>query len=501
VLYDAAIDLWDICAHDQVLVVDLDGDGSDEIFLHRRRHAAVISLQNDGLEVIWGGAGVGDIAQPPEDGGNGPDPAEPGDANGWIFDRDDILSALDLLPGGGHEILISHGNRVAVLALRDSELTAVWNTSQDLRDLTGGEGPVLTPGRADQSGGATFLVRSPSTLTEFDARLPGVPGLRQDTDGVVPAAIETDENAGWELSSLDCFVAVDLDDDGVDELLVRRPREVGVLDEREGRLRLVWSSSRFTSPSGTEVVFTGQFIDGGGEEVVVFNGTTLVAYAWDRERESLEPIAEARDELVDSLDRVLWSFDEGRIVDSCRILTTAPQILLVHVDERLMLVGIEEGEFRVLRLFDPTISGWSLTAEDRFQLIEIDSDPERELSIRKGDRLGIVDLSPEPRLLLASELDSTTFELAPLPLFLRGDSNGDGEVDLSDGVVLLDFLFRGTETIPCASGADADDSGQLEISDAIRIFNFLFSGGTPPATPGPRRSGIDPTVDALDCDQ
>jgi len=62
----------------------------------------------------------------------------------------------------------------------------------------------------------------------------------------------------------------------------------------------------------------------------------------------------------------------------------------------------------------------------------------------------------------------------------------------------LAFLFLGGTPPPCRDSADADDSGVLEITDAIFTLNFLFLGGRAPPAPGD--CGVDPTVDALECD-
>lgn len=85
------------------------------------------------------------------------------------------------------------------------------------------------------------------------------------------------------------------------------------------------------------------------------------------------------------------------------------------------------------------------------------------------------------------------------PLFLRGDSNEDGRLDLSDGVRTLSFLFAGSVSLRCHDAADSNDSGGLDVSDAIHTFSYLFGGGLPPPLPGPRFCGADPTTDLLDC--
>ena len=71
------------------------------------------------------------------------------------------------------------------------------------------------------------------------------------------------------------------------------------------------------------------------------------------------------------------------------------------------------------------------------------------------------------------------------PLFHRGDANGDGSLDISDGIYLLGALFLQGPALECLEAADADDSGQLEVTDAIVVFTYLFLGGVAPAAPGP----------------
>lgn len=85
------------------------------------------------------------------------------------------------------------------------------------------------------------------------------------------------------------------------------------------------------------------------------------------------------------------------------------------------------------------------------------------------------------------------------PVFLRGDANGDGSVDVSDAVAVLQYLFEGF-TLGCVDAADFADSGSVNIADPVGIVSFLFAGGAFPSMPYPG-CGIDPTnTDGLpDC--
>jgi hypothetical protein len=76
--------------------------------------------------------------------------------------------------------------------------------------------------------------------------------------------------------------------------------------------------------------------------------------------------------------------------------------------------------------------------------------------------------------------------------FLRGDANGDGKVDISDAVRILDRLFAGGEGFDCNDAADTNHDGVIDISDAVSELTFLFLGGDLPPDPGPVTCGTGP---------
>jgi glucose/arabinose dehydrogenase len=100
----------------------------------------------------------------------------------------------------------------------------------------------------------------------------------------------------------------------------------------------------------------------------------------------------------------------------------------------------------------------------------------------------------------ASDVPVRATEPPPLPMLRRGDTNGDGKVDISDGISSLGYLFGGDEAPSCFDAADANDSGDLDLADSVFTFNYLFLGRQAPPDPGPDTCGADPTDgDGLDC--
>ena len=77
--------------------------------------------------------------------------------------------------------------------------------------------------------------------------------------------------------------------------------------------------------------------------------------------------------------------------------------------------------------------------------------------------------------------------------FIRGDCNGDGNVDITDPIVNLTFQFIGGEVL-CRKACDFDDSSAVDITDANLNLSFQLLGTAPPEPPG-LTCGPDPTPD------
>lgn len=83
-------------------------------------------------------------------------------------------------------------------------------------------------------------------------------------------------------------------------------------------------------------------------------------------------------------------------------------------------------------------------------------------------------------------------------LYVRGDPNADGSVNISDPIVVLEYLF-GSGMLICFKAADVNDDGTVNIGDVITSLNGIFGLGSLPGAPFPN-CGVDPTPDALTCD-
>lgn len=85
----------------------------------------------------------------------------------------------------------------------------------------------------------------------------------------------------------------------------------------------------------------------------------------------------------------------------------------------------------------------------------------------------------------------------PFPrLFVRGDFDSNGQVNLTDAVAALGFLFQSGSPPTCLDAGDVNDSGSIAITSIVALLNFLFTAGPAPAVPFPN-PGLDPTSDEL----
>ena len=61
--------------------------------------------------------------------------------------------------------------------------------------------------------------------------------------------------------------------------------------------------------------------------------------------------------------------------------------------------------------------------------------------------------------------------------FLRGDSNSDGRVDITDALYLQAFLFNGGRAPLCYNTGDVNDNSALNFSDSVVLVQFLSYPG------------------------
>jgi hypothetical protein len=99
-----------------------------------------------------------------------------------------------------------------------------------------------------------------------------------------------------------------------------------------------------------------------------------------------------------------------------------------------------------------------------------------------------------------SDMGAIPFGGEVAPVFLRGDANEDGLVDIADAFSTLLYLYMERPGPACLDRLDADDSGILDLGDALYSLNFQFASGLQIREPYPL-PGQDPTTDLIVCER
>ncbi|MEE8143398.1 MAG: hypothetical protein V3T77_09885, partial [Planctomycetota bacterium] len=124
----------------------------------------------------------------------------------------------------------------------------------------------------------------------------------------------------------------------------------------------------------------------------------------------------------------------------------------------------------------------------------IDLIPEQDVA---NPQVEIIFASPEGFAFFPSTAAGSVTVTRGTGLFVRGDGNRDGLVDVADPIFNLDYQFNKGPTF-CLDAQDTNDDGQINLADPIYNLSFQFADGSAPPLPFPN-AGSDPTEDTLDC--
>ena len=171
-----------------------------------------------------------------------------------------------------------------------------------------------------------------------------------------------------------------------------------------------------------------------------------------------------------------------------------------------------ETHFEIGSLFDvsPPFEGATLPPSDELRLINLIFDVSSDAPQGETTRVRLVNDKRISRIFNIFVVDGFRRLPAlkgaavkvrvvepPFPkVFVRGDFDDDGVVNVADAVSLLSFLFQGGRSPVCDDAADVSDQGRIDVSSAVTLLNFLFAGGRAPAAPYPNK-GLDPSEDAF----
>lgn len=184
---------------------------------------------------------------------------------------------------------------------------------------------------------------------------------------------------------------------------------------------------------------------------------------------------------------------QGRIV-------TGPAALLRFMDEYVVGggdIGETLGEDGVWRWHGGILEGTSAAARQRGDLSYV-------VIFNKS---GYAD---QVKDLIDSYLASKTFDwpttsreyvsaVCGSEPFVRGDCDGNGEIDASD-VYLLSLSLARRRSLPCRAAADVNGDSRIDYADVTHLSSFVHRQGAAPVAPFPGCGvGRQPKDDALGC--
>jgi hypothetical protein len=76
-----------------------------------------------------------------------------------------------------------------------------------------------------------------------------------------------------------------------------------------------------------------------------------------------------------------------------------------------------------------------------------------------------------------------SFRTEDPPAIRRGDTNEDGQIDISDSIRSLLVLFGGMEPGACPRAGDVNNDDGFDISDPIALLQWLYVDGQRPPEP------------------
>lgn len=288
--------------------------------------------------------------------------------------------------------------------------------------------------------------------------------------------------------------AGDLDNDGDDDLIVIENR-----GGSSGRMK-VWHSlgdRTFEGPdvygtqdSPRDLVLADLDRDGHRDVVVVSGSDHWLTIYHNLGGGKFPRIREAQNVRVDHVESTSLAVSD---LDG----NGTPEILISSVSEEALVVlqADEQGQYRVT---DHYLAGGQAV---ELATLDLDGDGWEEIVISNfnAGRLAIV--ANESALPRAYDDDGSGVpDLCEGPVFLRGDANADGSLNISDAIFVIQVTYRGVTDVACRASGDANDDGRVDNSDIVTILQYLFLARPLTLPPPSSRCGLDPTPDDLSCE-
>lgn len=134
---------------------------------------------------------------------------------------------------------------------------------------------------------------------------------------------------------------------------------------------------------------------------------------------------------------------------------------------------------------------WDSQESAAFYQLQVDDDPaflspeiDQQVNANSYEVSGLTDLSTYYwRVQGITECDVkawSDYQSFRVCDFLAGDADGNGLVNISDAVFLIQYVFGGGAAPTPLQAGDADCNISVNVSDAVRLIGYIFGGGPAP---------------------
>ncbi len=83
----------------------------------------------------------------------------------------------------------------------------------------------------------------------------------------------------------------------------------------------------------------------------------------------------------------------------------------------------------------------------------------------------------------AGSADEQLFSFDVVLPYVCGDANGDGDINVADGVYIINYVFKSGPAPEPLEAGDANCDGDNNIADGVYIINYVFKSGPEPCCP------------------
>lgn len=194
-------------------------------------------------------------------------------------------------------------------------------------------------------------------------------------------------------------------------------------------------------------------------------------------------------ELASSFDGINWSRENGgnpvltkgpHPWDSCGV--SHPDVIMYRDTLWMYYWGYPDCKYYSLGL---------AKSVDKFNWAKFEDNPVLDTVQNSWEGLHIYRSSPlvinDTMWLYYSAFTDLAYSITKIGLaksytIISGDANGSGDVDISDAVYMISYIFAGGPPAAPWESGDADNSGALDVSDVVFLISYIFGGGPAPCT-------------------